>query len=295
MNARVSGINNTISADASQSCAITLGSPINSTISISTVALVLPQLTGNLPTCDIDPAVQQSFPGLTLADNRFFANEQVDLVLGGDVYPHIILEGLQKDVLGSLLAQETVFGWILTGRTTTNKPSTSCVSFYNEVALDQQLASFWELEDIPRSKTRTADEEYCEEIYKATTTRSDTGRYVVTLPFRQNFPVDISLGCSRKSAFSQLFRSEGRLSKDPSLREEYTRVLHEYGQLGHMSEIRPSLTEASSDCYYLPHHAVSKPESTSTKVRVVFNASSPSDNGVSLNDVLFPGQSYKAI
>ncbi|XP_041451321.1 uncharacterized protein LOC121404964 [Drosophila obscura] len=41
--------------------------------------------------------------------------------------------------------------------------------------------------------------------------------------------------------------------------------------------------------YYLPHHAVFKPESTTTKLRVVFNASSPSSNGKSLNDTLHSG------
>ena len=41
--------------------------------------------------------------------------------------------------------------------------------------------------------------------------------------------------------------------------------------------------------FYIPHHAVEKPESTSNKLRVVFNASCPSSNGKSLNDVLHIG------
>ena len=32
-----------------------------------------------------------------------------------------------------------------------------------------------------------------------------------------------------------------------------------------------------------------KPESTTTKLRVVFNASNPTSSGLSLNDVLYPG------
>ena len=41
--------------------------------------------------------------------------------------------------------------------------------------------------------------------------------------------------------------------------------------------------------YYLPHHALIKPESKTTRLRVVFNASSPSSSGKSLNDVLHVG------
>ncbi|XP_036347023.1 uncharacterized protein LOC118756361 [Rhagoletis pomonella] len=63
----------------------------------------------------------------------------------------------------------------------------------------------------------------------------------------------------------------------------------EYESMGHMSKVNSIQSPDSVDNYYLPHHSVIKAESTSTKVRVVFNASSPTVNGVSLNDVLLPG------
>ncbi|KAH8250449.1 hypothetical protein KR032_000236, partial [Drosophila birchii] len=66
----------------------------------------------------------------------------------------------------------------------------------------------------------------------------------------------------------------------------YDSVIQEYIDLGHMTEVSPA---SSSATYYLPHHAVVKPESTTTKVRVVFNASSRSANGIILNDILFAG------
>ncbi|CAD7001436.1 unnamed protein product, partial [Ceratitis capitata] len=45
------------------------------------------------------------------ADTQIFANENVDLILGGYIYPHIMCRGLRKNALDSLLAQESVFGW----------------------------------------------------------------------------------------------------------------------------------------------------------------------------------------
>ncbi|KAH8388783.1 hypothetical protein KR200_008109, partial [Drosophila serrata] len=66
---------------------------------------------------------------------------------------------------------------------------------------------------------------------------------------------------------------------------QYDSVIQEYLDLSHMKEVPPFL---SSPTYYLPHHThrVIKPESTTTKLRAVFYASSPSANGTNLNDIL---------
>ncbi|XP_036336127.1 uncharacterized protein LOC118746379 [Rhagoletis pomonella] len=289
MHAQVSGINNTISAQVKEACLIQLRSPIDPLININTTVLVLPQLTGNLPTCQINAMTSQAFPDLELADKRFFINEQVDLVLGGDIYAQIMLSGIRKNILGTLLAQETVFGWILTGQTDTVTPANKCVSFFNEVSLDKRLASFWEVEDIPKNQSYNKDEVYCEELYKSTTKRNGEGKYIVSLPFKQDFPKDVKLGPSLKIACSQFFRIEKRLARDPPLQTEYNRVLSEYEALGHMTRIDVNVPADACDNYFLPHHAVRKDESTTTKVRVVFNASCPTSNGVSLNEVLYPG------
>ncbi|XP_018342705.1 PREDICTED: uncharacterized protein LOC108748827 [Trachymyrmex septentrionalis] len=48
-------------------------------------------------------------------------------------------------------------------------------------------------------------------------------------------------------------------------------------------------SEESQTSIYLPHHAVLKPDSITTKLRVVFDASCPTSSGVSLNNIFRSG------
>ncbi|XP_075217811.1 uncharacterized protein LOC142322620 [Lycorma delicatula] len=64
-------------------------------------------------------------------------------------------------------------------------------------------------------------------------------------------------------------------------------------ELGHMKEI--TMTEAnSSKTYYIPHHTVLREDSTTTKLQVVFDASSKTSSGVSLNDISIVGPAVQS-
>ncbi|XP_055522808.1 uncharacterized protein LOC129716988 [Wyeomyia smithii] len=80
---------------------------------------------------------------------------------------------------------------------------------------------------------------------------------------------------------------EKRLIRNPGLQTQYVNFIREYESLGHCREVAESEDVPNQQVYYLPHHAVLRPSSSSTKCRVVFDASAKSSPlELSLNDVL---------
>lgn len=74
------------------------------------------------------------------------------------------------------------------------------------------------------------------------------------------------------------------------LKNDYVKFMNEYIELGHMSiaNANPNVSMTNRH-YYLPHHVVLKESSTSTKLRIVFDASTKTGTNISLNDVLLKG------
>jgi len=79
---------------------------------------------------------------------------------------------------------------------------------------------------------------------------------------------------------------EAKLDRNPALKAQYSAFLREYIDLGHMSLVTKKPSETH---FFLPHHCVHKQESTSTKLRVVFDGFAKTTSGSSLNDLLLAG------
>ena len=79
---------------------------------IPTSALVVPHLSGNLSSKIIPKEVIDFLPRIDSADPYFYNGSHVDFLIGGNLFPSIMLKGF---ICGSLVAQETKFEWILTG------------------------------------------------------------------------------------------------------------------------------------------------------------------------------------
>lgn len=211
------------------------------------------------------------------------------MILGADIYANILREGLKRGPTGSPVAQNTTFGWILSGPITRTH-SSNVTTLTAHLATDNSnlvaaLRRFWELEEVPTCPPLSEEELACERHFAATHVRLEEGRYSVKLPFKGTTPIRI--GSSRFTAENWLAKLTRKFVRHPEMIDPYYDFMTEYRLLHHMV---PTSFDApdSTPAVYLPHHPVFK-ESSTTRLRVVFNASSRTSNGTSLNDHLMIG------
>lgn len=246
-------------------------------------AMVLPSITAMLPNIPVQASQHPAFAALKLADETYWKPGRIDLLIGAAKFSKFLLKGLHK--ADGLVAQDTTFGWIMSGEAVANMHTTAALTCTMHVQLEDVLKRFWEQEETEPKQLLSHDDVTCEQMYASTTTRAADGRYIVELPFRQG---GRELGESRTNAVRRLLQMERRGRQYPLMYNEYRSFMRNYLELGHM-EIVPQNEVDNDQSYYLPHHAVFKPESTTTKLRVVFDATAASSNGVGLNSLLHTG------
>ncbi len=84
-----------------------------------------------LPSYHINSKHWQKVSHLKLADPNCNTPAQIDILLGSDLIPQIILEGVEK-ISNKLLAQNTIFGWILSGLV--SEPVTTMTTQVEEIS-----------------------------------------------------------------------------------------------------------------------------------------------------------------
>ncbi|XP_071578402.1 uncharacterized protein [Temnothorax nylanderi] len=220
------------------------------------------------------------------------SSDPIDVIIGADLYGLLILDGVRKGNASEPIAQNTAFGWILSGPLAPARSlhPDSVHTHHGTILenLDLDLRRFWEIEEVPHKTHLSPEEQQCEEHFAATQSRTPEGRYVVRLPFKTGPPID--LGESRFTALASLVRSERRLLREQNKAALYREFLDEYEKLGHMTKVNDTDSQSShSQVYYIPHHAVFRESSVTTQLRVVFNASCATSNGTSLNHHLLIG------
>ncbi|XP_036347466.1 uncharacterized protein LOC118756836, partial [Rhagoletis pomonella] len=144
-----------------------------------------------------------------------------------------------------------------------------------------------EVEDVKPTPEKINMADPAEAHFVRTHTRRTDGTYVVKYPFKEKAP---AISSTLSQAVTRLQYMERRFKRDSFLKSQYINFMREYLSLGHMARITPQEVDCHpSECFYLAHHAVLKPDSSTTKCRVVFDGSCKDSGGYSLNERLHIG------
>lgn len=255
--------------------------------------LVKPKISGLLPSYPVNIDRNLIPHHVELADPWFFKPDTIDLLIGAEIFAEIMVNE-KIDIIREIPFHNSVFGYVVMGKVPenpdviTHQSSTIVTSLCSFEQLNETLERFWKIESIENPHKMSIEEKLCESQYLKSVVRTETGRYSVALPVKSNI---CQLGDSSNNALKQFSYMEKRLNNNPNLRQQYSDFMSEYIELNHMEEVKnPELSNCVLDkTYYLPHHAVMRESSSTTKLRVVFNGSSKTSSALSLNDCLMVG------
>lgn len=296
----ISGLYNS-SLAAVGSTTLQLYSRLSITSRLVVDALVVPQITSEVPSSMLDSSIVSSVSrhgDAYLADPTWWTPGPIDVLIGSDVLANLFDVTSSKISIGFPSRMHTIFGDVLFGTLP------GCVSPVSEESLpvslhvqinsspstletlDEILQAFWELEELPSRTFPAPQDDLAERMFRDTTTRCPTsGRYCVALPFAPDAP---PIDSNRTKAYRFYLAQEARLRNNEIVRKKYHDFLQECLDLGHMEEA------PDQSSYVIPHHAVFRQHDPHGKVRVVFNASCPDVSGFSLNHRLLPGPKLQA-
>ena len=231
----------------------------------------------------------------------------IEMLVGNDYYFDLLLPR-KMELGGGLSLVQSKLGWILGGRyqvtsNTTNIPTlmvctagmappgikvtTHMLSSVDTPLLTKPtLDQFWDLESIgiiePLS---TPDDDQALESFNQSVKFSNN-RYMVSWPWKEkppDLPQNYQLALGRFRSILQ------KLRKSPVLLEQYNEIIQEQLNRGVIEKVTDG-SEVGPTKHYIPHHPVITPTKSTTKMRIVYDASARAKkDNKSLNDCLHRG------
>lgn len=268
---------------------INFESRFDNKIKFTVKAYVLSKITAFLPSRKVVGLEGLDLTGLKMADPEYHTPNKIDILLGADVYGQLLQEGLRKNTCGGIIAQATALGWIVSGTVSDSKEhSSNVVVMHSVIEENEILKKFWELENDPKEKDENwmnEEEMKCEELYRNTVKRDETGRYIVKIPFKVEKP---QVQDSFKIAEKRFHLLEERFKKNKILKTKFSEVMDNYLSAEHMELVKDDEVN-NPDAVYVPILAVIRADKDTTQVRVVCDSSCKGKDGISINDLMMKG------
>ena len=225
----------------------------------------------------------------TFGEEREF---QPDILIGSDHYWDITTgETIRGN--GGPVAMYTHLGWVLSGPIPVDASdacSTNLVTTHVlrvdagscDTGMDEQLKAFWELESLG---VRENEDSVLDNFKESISFRD--GRYQVSLPWKESHA---PLADNYLHSLRRLRGLLQRLKQYPSILAEYDALIKDQLSRG-VVEVVHETARPTNELYYMPHHAVTRQDKETTKLRIMYDASAKAE-GHSLNDCLYAGPKY---
>ena len=180
------------------------------------------------------------------------------------------------------VAIKTILGWVLNGTSQSQSSSQTSVNLCDSHVLkisaieqksicNDKFTRFWEIENSNRKENFSVSE-FTQKV------EFNGQRYETPLHWKTDHVLLLDTFLLAKNRVVSLLK---RLKKDPVILKTYDNIIK--------SEETKGITEESpGEVYYLPHHPIIRPEKSTTKLGIVYDASS-SIEGPSLNQCLETG------
>ena len=276
--------------------------------SISLHANVLQQITSPIrrgPLHQADVEFLQAIAPERLADDIPVQSNSVaiDILVGSDYFWNII-DGDRITLPSGLLLLSSKLGYVLTGRYPdpaegeVNNNVSSCIVTIMSQNDSPCLSDFWNLETTEiYDPIHVKDDDRALDKFNNTICYQE-GRYFITWPWKSE---DVELPQNFDVAFGRMKSLSRRLQADKMLQQcsDVIRSQFEAGIIELVDEQRAMVNNklvnaqrvtGSNRLHYLPHHPVITPLKTTTKIRILYDASVRAKKGMkNLNECLYRG------
>ncbi|CAL8138428.1 unnamed protein product [Orchesella dallaii] len=158
-NVYITGISGSTHAHAKWKTHVRIYSQVNDSF-IDVDPLILQKVTGTLPRLACDTSLWSHLRDIRLADPYFYEPGGVEMLLGADVVASIMRDGRRDGPINTAIAQNSIFGWVVSGKITTTAPVQICsnVATCNFKITNKQ----WETDDLPPVQPFTTEETECD-------------------------------------------------------------------------------------------------------------------------------------
>ncbi|XP_059083458.1 uncharacterized protein LOC131880779 [Tigriopus californicus] len=270
---------------------------VNFTIENATVSLSMTAATIKTICSDIRTINYTTEESINMACPRKTGKVPISLLIGVDYLGEIYGTHRTSTKNWGLSLISTKFGHCLMGSTSKHSPphrgnqSTAMQTvtvMMGKTSIEQDLEKLWTLEAMgildQEEEKWTASELQAVQHFQQNT-KLEGKRYEVSLPFSEPTP---PIENNFIQALNCLEALERRWSRDAEFAAAYKNAMEEYFERGYAHVLANDELEKNQGVFYLPHSAVKREESTSTKMRIVFNASAVY-KGSSLNQFTLTG------